>query len=65
MACYRDSFTLWWGSEFRDLKAYCERVNIPFKIHLLDFPPHISDTSENSNVMFLPPNITSLIQPLD
>jgi hypothetical protein len=52
-----------------ELKAYCERVNIPLTIILLldntpEYSPHISDIDENINVMFLPPNITSLIEPL-
>jgi hypothetical protein len=52
-----------------ELKPYCERVNITFKILLLvdnapGHPLRISDTDENINVMFLPPT-TSLIQPMD
>jgi hypothetical protein len=54
----------------RELKAYCERINVLFKIlFLLDnapgHPPSIADIHENINVMFLPPNTTSLIQPMD
>jgi hypothetical protein len=52
------------------LKAYCKRVNIPFKIFLLlgNAPGHllhISDIDENIKVMFLPPNTTYLSQPMD
>jgi hypothetical protein len=53
-----------------ELKPYCERVNIASKILLLvdnapGHPLRISHTDENINVMFLPPNTTSLIQPMD
>jgi hypothetical protein len=54
----------------RELKAYCERINVPFKILLLldnapGHPPSIADIDEKINVMFLPPNTKSLIQPMD
>jgi hypothetical protein len=51
----------------RELKAYCERINVSFEILLLldnspGHPPSIADIDENINIMFLPPNTTSLIQ---
>lgn len=66
------------GSIFRDyfvilekeLKTYCETKNIPFKILLLidNAPAHPTDVdslNDNIKVQFLPPNTTSLIQPMD
>jgi hypothetical protein len=54
----------------RELKAYCERINVPFRILILldnapGHPASIADVDENINVMFLPPNTSSLIQPMD
>jgi hypothetical protein len=45
-------------------------VKVPFKILLLlnnapGHPPRLSDTDENIHVMFLSPNTTCLIQPMD
>jgi hypothetical protein len=63
-------FESYFSNELRlELKAYCERTNVPLKILLLlnnapGHPPSIADIDENINVMFLPPN-TSLIQPMD
>ncbi|XP_066547533.1 tigger transposable element-derived protein 1-like [Amia ocellicauda] len=53
-----------------ELKAYCDRQNLPFKILLLldNCPRHpvsLAHLSDHIKVMFLPPNTTSLIQPMD
>uniref|UniRef100_A0A8C4Q849 Uncharacterized protein n=2 Tax=Eptatretus burgeri TaxID=7764 RepID=A0A8C4Q849_EPTBU len=53
-----------------ELKEYCEKENLSFKILILlddaiGHPPSIQDLSENIKVVFLPPNTTSLIQPMD
>jgi hypothetical protein len=64
-------FKSYFSNELRcELKAYCERINVPFKILLLldnapGHPPSIADIDENINVMFLPPDTTSLIQLMD
>ncbi|XP_007056461.2 tigger transposable element-derived protein 1 [Chelonia mydas] len=51
-------------------KEYCAKENLDFKILLLidDVPAHpvnLDDLCENVKVVFLPPNTTSLIQPMD
>ena len=53
-----------------DVKNHCERANIRFNILLLldNAPGHsplLTDQDPNVRVEFLPPNTTSLIQPLD
>ena len=53
-----------------ELKEYCEKENLSFKILILlnNAPAHptsIQDRNENIKVVFLPPNTTSLIQPMD
>ncbi|KAG7154044.1 Tigger transposable element-derived protein 1-like 30 [Homarus americanus] len=53
-----------------DVKKFCEQQNVPFKILLLldNAPGHsplLLDRQPNVKVVFLPPNTTSLIQPLD
>uniref|UniRef100_K7GJR5 DDE-1 domain-containing protein n=1 Tax=Pelodiscus sinensis TaxID=13735 RepID=K7GJR5_PELSI len=53
-----------------ELKDYCLQENLAFKILLLldnapGHPPCLTDLSENIQVLFSPPNTTSLIQPLD
>ena len=53
-----------------ELRNYCREKNIAFKILLLcdNFSGHnqtFSVTSEHVTVLFLPPNTTSLIQPMD
>ena len=42
----------------RELKTYCEEINVPFKILLLldnapGHPPSITDVDDNMSVMFL------------
>ncbi|KAG7176727.1 Tigger transposable element-derived protein 1-like 59 [Homarus americanus] len=53
-----------------DVKNFCEQQNVPFKILLLldNAPGHsplLLDRHPNVKVVFLPPNTTSLIQPMD
>jgi len=53
-----------------EIKAYCKKENLDFKaLVLLDNAPshplYIQDLSENVKFVFLPPNTTSLIQPMD
>ncbi|XP_053556204.1 tigger transposable element-derived protein 1-like [Bombina bombina] len=53
-----------------EVKAYCKDNNIPFKILLLvdNAPGHprtLDELNPNIRVEFLPPNTTSLLQPMD
>ncbi|KAG7167594.1 Tigger transposable element-derived protein 1-like 8 [Homarus americanus] len=53
-----------------DVKKFCEQQNVPFKILLLldNAPGHsplLIDRHPNVKVVFLPPNTTSIIQPMD
>ncbi|KAG7165660.1 Tigger transposable element-derived protein 1-like 63 [Homarus americanus] len=53
-----------------DVKKFCELQNVPFKILLLldNAPGHsplLLDRHSNVKVVFLPPNITSILQPMD
>ncbi|KAG7174019.1 Tigger transposable element-derived protein 1-like 89, partial [Homarus americanus] len=53
-----------------DVKKFCEQQNVPFKILLLldNAPGHsplLMDRHPNVKVVFLPPNTTTLIQPMD
>ncbi|KAG7163959.1 Tigger transposable element-derived protein 1-like 48 [Homarus americanus] len=53
-----------------DVKKFCEQQNVPFKILLLldNAPGHsplLLDRHPNVKVVFLPPNTTSIIQPMD
>ena len=50
------------------VRKYCAEKNIAFKILLLvdNAPSHpdLSGLCENVKIMFFPPNVTSLIQPM-
>ncbi|KAG7160341.1 Tigger transposable element-derived protein 1-like 21 [Homarus americanus] len=53
-----------------DVKKFCERQNVPFKILLLldNAPGHsplLLDRHPNVKVVFLPPITTSILQPMD
>ncbi|KAG7175022.1 Tigger transposable element-derived protein 1-like 61 [Homarus americanus] len=53
-----------------DVKKFCEQQNVPFNILLLldNAPGHsplLMDRHPDVKVVFLPPNTTSLIQPMD
>ncbi|XP_066471472.1 tigger transposable element-derived protein 1-like isoform X2 [Tiliqua scincoides] len=53
-----------------EMEKYCSENNIPFKILLLvdnalGHLPFIGDLHPNIKVVFFPPNISSLIQPMD
>ena len=52
------------------VKAYCRRKNLTFKILLLldnapCHPSYLSDIDENVKIVFLPSNVTSILQPMD
>ncbi|XP_038599347.1 tigger transposable element-derived protein 1-like [Tachyglossus aculeatus] len=53
-----------------ELRAYCERENVAFKIllvvdHAPAHPAGLAELSESIRVVFLPPNTAALLQPMD
>nr|XP_022920843.1 tigger transposable element-derived protein 1-like [Onthophagus taurus] len=53
-----------------ELKNYCLKENLDFKILILldnapSHPPDLDEICENIKFIFLPPNTTALIQPMD
>ncbi|XP_006635468.2 tigger transposable element-derived protein 1-like [Lepisosteus oculatus] len=53
-----------------EVEKYCLEKRIPFKILLVldnapDHPAHLDDFHPNIKVVYLPPNKTSLLQPMD
>ncbi|XP_053546948.1 tigger transposable element-derived protein 1-like [Bombina bombina] len=66
----KDRITLLLGGNASELKAYCKDNNIPFSILLFvdNAPGHprmLDELNPNIRVEFLPPNTTSLLQPMD
>ncbi|KAG7172208.1 Jerky protein-like 29 [Homarus americanus] len=66
------ALSLSWFDDFfiPDVKKFCEQKNVSFKILLLldNAPGHsplLMDHHPNVKVVFLPPNTTSLIKPMD
>jgi hypothetical protein len=54
----------------RELKACCDRINVPFKILLVldnvpGHPPSITEIEGNIKDIFLSPNTTAVIQQID
>ncbi|XP_041053574.1 tigger transposable element-derived protein 1-like [Carcharodon carcharias] len=65
-ALFQEWFSLYAIPAWRE---YCARENIAFKILLLldncpGHPINLDDLSENVKVIFLPPNVNSLLQPM-
>jgi len=65
----REIFEAWVRHHFiQKVDEYCKENNLPFKILLLvdNAPGHsLCDYNENVKIMFLSPNTTSIIQPMD
>ncbi|XP_028915689.1 tigger transposable element-derived protein 1-like [Ornithorhynchus anatinus] len=58
------------GPLHEELRGYCKRENIAFKIllvvdHAPGHPARLAELSENIRVVFLPPNTAALLQPMD
>ena len=53
-----------------EVKLYCQENDIPFKILLIldnapGHPPYLDDLDPDVKAVYLPPNTTSLLQPMD
>ncbi|KFD47790.1 hypothetical protein M513_11340 [Trichuris suis] len=65
------SLPQWFMQDFvPHVRTYCESKGIPFNILLLldnapGHPPFLDECHPNVKVVYLPPNTTSLIQPMD
>ncbi|XP_068959389.1 tigger transposable element-derived protein 1-like isoform X2 [Petaurus breviceps papuanus] len=66
-----DIFEQWFRRCFvPEVEKFCNNNGIPFKILLIldnapGHPLHLDDFNENVKVVYLPPNTTSLLQPMD
>ncbi|XP_027716875.1 tigger transposable element-derived protein 1-like isoform X2 [Vombatus ursinus] len=66
-----DIFEQWFMHCFiPEVEKFCNDNGIPFKILLIldnapGHPLHLDDLNENVKVVYLPPNTTSLLQPMD
>ena len=64
-------FEDWFNNHFvPEVKNYLASKGLPFKVLLLldnapGHPTHLNDINENVKVEYLPPNTTSLLQPMD
>ncbi|KAM4045527.1 tigger transposable element-derived protein 1-like [Anomaloglossus baeobatrachus] len=64
-------FDDWFTNHFvPGVERYCTSKNIPFKVLLIldnasGHPAHLDDFNPNVKVVYLPPNTTALIQPMD
>ncbi|XP_039605684.1 tigger transposable element-derived protein 1-like [Polypterus senegalus] len=64
-------FEEWFSSHFVPaVKDYCVSKGLPFKVllvldHAPGHPAHLSDFNHNVKVVYLPPNTTALLQPMD
>ncbi|XP_046382271.1 tigger transposable element-derived protein 1-like [Ischnura elegans] len=64
-------FEDWYCNHFiPEVKEYCHKKRIPLKILLIldnapGYPAHLDDLNEFIKVIFLPPNTTSLLQPME
>ena len=64
-------FQEWFYNQFiPEVEKYCRINSIPFKVLLVldnasGHPPYLDDFHPNVKVVYLPPNTTSIIQPMD
>jgi DDE superfamily endonuclease len=64
-------FEDWFNNCFiPEVEKYCDEKDIAFKILLIldnapGHPPHLGESHPNIKVVYLPPNTTSILQPMD
>lgn len=64
-------FVDWFDNKFvPDARRHCQDLSLPFRVALVldsasGHPKFLVGRNKNVSVIFLPPNVTSLIQPLD